>query len=142
MSDALGQILDVLKGSAIAEDLGKDDSSRFWTMYKKVSKEHDDDFLRGANDDMAIILTVAGLFSSASSSFIVGMQPNPGDTTNALLAQLIQITVNGPNSVPDISNLSSSTELSSSMIWVQSLAYASLAFSVLAAFGAILTKQW
>ncbi|KAG1805472.1 uncharacterized protein BJ212DRAFT_868580 [Suillus subaureus] len=70
------------------------------------------------------------------------MQPNPGDTTNVLLLYLIQTTVNGPNSVPDINTLSSSTGYSSSTVWVQTLAYASLAFSVLAAFGAVLGKQW
>jgi hypothetical protein len=70
------------------------------------------------------------------------MQPNTGDTTNALLLYLIQVTVNGPNSAPDISTLSSSTGFSSSTVWMQALAYASLAFSVLAAFGAVLGKQW
>ncbi|KAG2076156.1 hypothetical protein BDR04DRAFT_1090038, partial [Suillus decipiens] len=70
------------------------------------------------------------------------MQPNPGDTTNVLLLHLIQISVNGPNSVPDISALSPSTGFSSSTVWMQTLAYASLAFSVLAAFGAVMGKQW
>ncbi|KAG1744841.1 hypothetical protein EDB19DRAFT_1610516, partial [Suillus lakei] len=120
----------------------KDDNSRFWATYKKVSNEYDDDFLGRANDDMGIILTFAGLFSAVNSTFIIGMQPNPGDTTNALLLQLIRINVNGPNSVPDISNLSSSTPYPSSHVWMQTLAYASLAFSVLAAFGAVLGKQW
>ncbi|KAG2119276.1 hypothetical protein BD769DRAFT_1328770, partial [Suillus cothurnatus] len=120
----------------------KDVSSKFWATYKKVSNEYDDDFLGRANDDMGIILTFAGLFSAVNSTFIVGMQPDPGETTNALLVQLIQITVNGPKSAPDISNLSSSTKYSSSNVWVQTLAYASLAFSVLAAFGAVMGKQW
>ncbi|KAG2337278.1 hypothetical protein BDR05DRAFT_847490, partial [Suillus weaverae] len=120
----------------------KDVKSRFWAMYKKISNEYDNDFLERANDDMSIILTFAGLFSAVNSTFIVGMQPNPGDTTNVLLLQLIQISVNGPNSVPDISNLSSSTEYPSSNVWMQTLAYASLAFSVMAAFGAVLGKQW
>ncbi|KAG1886657.1 hypothetical protein F4604DRAFT_1282599 [Suillus subluteus] len=91
---------------------------------------------------MGIILTFAGLFSAVNSTFIVGMQPDSGDTTNALLLYLIQISVNGPNSVPDINTLSSSTGYSSSTVWVQTLAYASLSFSVLAAFGAVLGKQW
>ncbi|KAG1838923.1 hypothetical protein DFJ58DRAFT_813299, partial [Suillus subalutaceus] len=142
MSDTLGHILDVLKGSTIAEERGKDDNSKFWATYKKVSTEYDDDFLGRANDDMGIILTFAGLFSAVNSTFIVGMQPDPGDTTNVLLLYLIQMTVNGPNSVPDISTLSSSTGYSSSTVWVQTLAYASLSFSVLAAFGAVLGKQW
>ncbi|KAG1721100.1 hypothetical protein EDB19DRAFT_1599906, partial [Suillus lakei] len=120
----------------------KDVHSKFWATYKKISNDHDDDFLERANDDVAIILTFAGIFSAVNSTFIVGMQPNPGDTTNILLLHLIQITVNGPNAVNDISRLSSSTGYSSSTVWMQTLAYASLAFSVLAAFGAVLGKQW
>ncbi|KAG1731671.1 hypothetical protein EDB19DRAFT_1593494, partial [Suillus lakei] len=68
--------------------------------------------------------------------------PDTGDITNALLLQLIQISVDGPNVAHDISNLSSTTVYSSSTVWMQTLAYASLAFSVLAVFGAVLEKQW
>lgn len=110
-------------------------------MYDQVSKEYDDTFLSRGNGDMNIILTFAGLFSAVNSTFIVGMQPNPGETTNALLLQLIQIAA-APNVVHDISNLSSSTGYPSSTVWMQALAYASLAFSVLAAFGAVMGKQW
>ncbi|KAG2340423.1 hypothetical protein BDR05DRAFT_889998, partial [Suillus weaverae] len=140
-STTLEQILDVLRGSTIAEERGKDFNSKFWATYKKVANEHDDDFLSRANDDMGIILTFAGLFSAVNSTFIIGMQPNPGETTNALLLQLILIMAGGPNAVHDISDLSSSTGYSST-VWMQTLAYASLAFSVLAAFGAVLGKQW
>ncbi|KAG2098457.1 uncharacterized protein F5147DRAFT_538692, partial [Suillus discolor] len=119
----------------------EDDNLKFWEAYKKVSAEYDHDFLGRANDDMGIILTFAGLFSAVNSTFIVGMQPDPGETTNDLLLQLIRINVNGPNSV-DISDLSSSMGYSSLMVWMQMLAYASLAFSILAAFGAVLGKQW
>ncbi|KAG0699176.1 hypothetical protein DFH29DRAFT_62225 [Suillus ampliporus] len=142
MSSTLEQILDVLRGSTIVEERGKDVNSKFWATYKKISSEHDDDFLARANDDMGIILTFAGLFSAVNSTFIIGMQPNPGDTTNALLLHLIQIIADGPNAVDDISNLSSSTDYSSSTVWIQTLAYASLSFSILAAFGAVLAKQW
>lgn len=141
MSNTLEQVLDVLRGSTIAE-CSKDVDSHFWETYKKVSTEYDDDFLAQANDDMGIILTFAGLFSAVNSAFIVGMQPNPGDTTNALLLHLILITAGDPNVVHDISSLSSSTSFSSSTVWMQALGYASLASSVLAAFGAVLGKQW
>jgi hypothetical protein len=56
-SRTLEQILDVLRGSNIAEERGEDVESKFWASYKKVSNEYDDDFLERANDDMAIILT-------------------------------------------------------------------------------------
>ncbi|OAX32877.1 hypothetical protein K503DRAFT_570972, partial [Rhizopogon vinicolor AM-OR11-026] len=141
-SDTLGQILEVLQGSIIAEELGKDVESKFWATYKRVSNEHDDDFLERANDDMAIILIFAGLFSAVNSTFIIGMQPNPGDTTNALMVDLIKIIANGTNAGIDISNLSSSTGYSTSTVWMQTLAYASLSLSLLAAFGAVMGKQW
>ncbi|KAG2040612.1 hypothetical protein BDR03DRAFT_834473, partial [Suillus americanus] len=120
----------------------KDVDSNFWETYKKVSTEYDDDFLARANDDMGIILTFAGLFSAVNSAFIIGMQPNPGDTTNTLLLHLILIMTGDQNAVRDISNLSSTTRFSSSTVWMQALGYASLASSVLAAFGAVLGKQW
>ncbi|KAJ8580121.1 hypothetical protein M405DRAFT_721259, partial [Rhizopogon salebrosus TDB-379] len=120
----------------------KDVQSKFWATYKRVSNEYDDDFLERANDDMAIILTFAGLFSAVNSTFIVGMQPNPADTTNFLMLQLIKIVAEGPNAVNDINGLSSSTGYPSSTVWMQTLAYASLSFSVLAAFGAVMGKQW
>ncbi|KAG1726561.1 hypothetical protein EDD22DRAFT_741025, partial [Suillus occidentalis] len=120
----------------------KEVDSKFWATYDKVSTEYDSDFLERANSDMSIILTFAGLFSAVNSTFIVGMQPNPGETTNVLILHLIQMTANGTNTVNDISGLSSSTPYSSSTVWMQTLAYASLSFSVLAAFGAVLGKQW
>jgi hypothetical protein len=156
-SGTLKQILDVLRGSTIAEELGKGVESKFWATYKKISNEHDDDFLERSNDDMGIILTFvrafcclllrvqrenqAGLFSAVNSTFIVGMQPNPGDTTNALMVLLIKIIADGQDDV-NISGVSSSTIYYSSTVWTQTLAYASLGFSVLAAFGAVMGKQW
>ncbi|KAG2076167.1 hypothetical protein BDR04DRAFT_1003625, partial [Suillus decipiens] len=61
-SDTLGQILDVLKGSTIAEERGIDANSKFWATYKKASTEYDNDFLDRANDDMGIILTFVRFF--------------------------------------------------------------------------------
>ncbi|OJA21309.1 hypothetical protein AZE42_11109 [Rhizopogon vesiculosus] len=141
MLKTMAEMLDVLRGSTIAEERGKDVESQFWATYKKISNEHDNDFLERANDDMGIILTFAGLFSAVNSTFIVGMQPNPGDTTNALMLQLINAVVNGPDAV-NISDLSSSTTYASSTVWTQTISYASLSFSVLAAFGAVMGKQW
>lgn len=69
------------------------------------------------------------------------MQPNPVDTTNTLLVQLIQVTLGGPSAAQPMMILPS-TGYSSSQVWTQALAYASLALSLVAAFGAVLGKQW
>ena len=65
-SNTLKQILDVLRGSTIAEERGGNVQSKFWATYKKVSDEYDSDFLDRANDDMAIILTFVRSFQRIS----------------------------------------------------------------------------
>jgi hypothetical protein len=89
----------------------------------------------------------SGLFSAVSTTFIVAMEsnlsPDPNDTTHALLTQLVQIglgnfTAAGSTPVAPASTWSPST----ANIRIQSIAYASLSFSLLAAFGAVLGKQW
>jgi hypothetical protein len=58
------------------------------------------------------------------------------------MLQLIKIVAEGPDAVSDINGLPSSTDYPSSTVWIQTLAYANLSFSVLAAFGAVMGKQW
>ena len=67
--------------------------------------------------------------------------PQPSDTTNALLMILINKVANGTFSDQDAS-LPVWTGPSSTTVWIQSLAYASLSTSLLAAAGAVLGKQW
>ncbi|KAG2055181.1 hypothetical protein BDR06DRAFT_346646 [Suillus hirtellus] len=94
---------------------------------------------------MDIVLIFAGLFSSVTTSFIVNMQqnlaPDPTTETNMLLKRLIH-TVNN-STFSDINfDTPPWTGPGSSEIWVQSLIYASLSASLLAALGAMLGKQW
>ncbi|KAG1717497.1 hypothetical protein EDB19DRAFT_1628311, partial [Suillus lakei] len=141
MVNLLRQILEVLQTSTIAEERGKDSHTKFWAAYKKVSGEYDDDMLERCNGNMDIVLIFAGLFSAVNTAFIIAIQPNPVDTTNALIFQLMQITLYGPSAAQPMI-LSPSTGYSSSTVWTQALAYASLALSLAAAFGAVLGKQW
>jgi hypothetical protein len=89
----------------------------------------------------------AGLFSAVSTSFIVGMEPslspNPSDTTNALLMMLIHAIDNSTFGGQDANlGLPPWHGPGSSIIWIQTLMYASLSTSLLAALGAMLGKQW
>ncbi|KAG1773521.1 hypothetical protein EDD22DRAFT_737830, partial [Suillus occidentalis] len=117
----------------------KDALSKFWAAYKTVSGEYDEDMLERCNGNMDIVLIFAGLFSAVNTAFIIAMQPDPIDITNVLLVQLIQNT-SGSATQPTI--LPPPTGFSSSKSWMQALAYASLAFSLLAAYGAVMGKQW
>ncbi|KAJ8582769.1 hypothetical protein M405DRAFT_713119, partial [Rhizopogon salebrosus TDB-379] len=121
----------------------KDPLSKFWASYQKVSSQHDDEMLERCNGNMDIVLIFAGLFSAINTAFIIAFQPNPVDTTNILLEQLIQIATYGPIAIQP-ATLSSVTSYTppSPNFWTQALAYVSLSFSLLAALGAVLGKQW
>ncbi|KAJ8580122.1 hypothetical protein M405DRAFT_834866 [Rhizopogon salebrosus TDB-379] len=58
------------------------------------------------------------------------------------MLQLIKVVAEGPNTVNDIDCLPLSMDYSSSTVWMQTLAYASLTFSIRAAFDAVTGKQW
>ena len=69
------------------------------------------------------------------------MQPSPVDTTNVLLSQLIQITLQGSSATQPLTP----TINPPFGFWTQMtqmLAYLSLLFSLFAAFGAIMGKHW
>ena len=85
------------------------------------------------------------MFSAVSSAFIVNMQssltPSASDTTNALL-KIIVNKIDNTTFSPQEAALPVWTGPSSTTIWIQTLAYMSLSSSLLAAFGAVLGKQW
>ena len=91
------------------------------------------------------IVHQAGLFSAVSSAFIVNMQsslsPNASDMTNALLKILVNKIDNTTFPAQEAA-LPVWTGPGSTIIWIQTLAYTSLSSSLLAAFGAVLGKQW
>jgi hypothetical protein len=65
-------------------------------------------------------------------------------TTDALLTQIIMLMVMNSHGTPITGNypLPVPPVYSNGQVWFQTLAYASLSFSLLAAFGAVLGKQW
>lgn len=123
----------------------KDAKSRFWATYTREATDYDGEFLEKYQSDMDIVLIFAGLFSAVNTSFIVNMQsnlnPDPMSTTNALLAMLLQ-TANSSFVSQSDPPYAPWQGPSTSVIWVQSLIYASLCASLLAALGAVLGKQW
>jgi hypothetical protein len=158
------EVLEVLKDSTIASKTGKDPRSRFWAAYKRVAEEHDDEFLDRYYNEMDIVLVFvsfacsslpfvwltfcqSGLFSAVNAAFIVSMEsnlsPDPNDTTHALLTQLVQIGLGNFTAAGSTPAASASTwSPSTAIVRIQCIAYASLSFSLLAAFGAVLGKQW
>ncbi|KAG2062635.1 hypothetical protein BDR04DRAFT_1036048, partial [Suillus decipiens] len=141
------QVLDILQDSTIASKTGKDKRSRFWGVYKRLAEEHDGEFLERYIGEMDIVLVFSGLFSAVSTGFVVAMEsnlsPDPSDTTNALLKQLVQIGLGNLTAVGSTpADPTSTWSPTARTLWIQTIAYASLSMSLLAAFGAVLGKQW
>ncbi|KAL0950148.1 hypothetical protein HGRIS_010144 [Hohenbuehelia grisea] len=123
----------------------QDIRSRFWATYKAEADEFDKEFLKTNNDNLDIVLIFSGLFSAVSTTFIQGivddLSPDPNDTTQALL-QVIAHSLNNslfPESMPQLSSWDGPER---DVVWTQCILYASLSASLLAAFGAVLGKQW
>lgn len=90
LANLLRQNINVIEtSSGIAEERGMDVASKFWTAYEKISVRHDDNMVERYNRNVEILMLFAGLFSVINAAFIIAMQPNPADTTNDLLVQLI-----------------------------------------------------
>ncbi|KAG2055683.1 hypothetical protein BDR06DRAFT_841329, partial [Suillus hirtellus] len=87
----------------------------------------------------------AGLFSAVSATFLGIMLPNlspdPSDTTNALL-MMIYHQLNNTAFPGQVSSLPSWDGPPWIIIWTQTLLYASLSTSLLAALGAVLGQKW
>ncbi|KAL0949348.1 hypothetical protein HGRIS_009418 [Hohenbuehelia grisea] len=142
----LQQILNSLERSnPSARDDSRYAHSRFWSVYKTEADEYDNEFLKKYNGDLDIVLIFSGLFSAVSTTFIAGMQPDltsdPDDTTHALL-QLVAQSLNSSAFPSQTSDLPEWDGPPGSVIWTQAILYASLSASLLAAFGAVLGKQW
>ncbi|KAI0290227.1 hypothetical protein BC826DRAFT_885055, partial [Russula brevipes] len=121
-----------------------------WALYlsqaQKVDKEHCDSWTANTNG----VLVFTGLFSATVASFILvsyqGLQPNPNDVTNLLLAQISQqlsALSNGSSlSVPLNVADRSSFQPSASAVRVNTLWIISLVTSTSCALWATLMQQW
>ncbi|KAG1734143.1 hypothetical protein EDB19DRAFT_2026578 [Suillus lakei] len=103
--------------STIAKERAKDTLSKILAAYKTVSDEYDDDMLESPVIPSNMSNWQAGLFSAINTAFIIVMQPNPTDTTNVLLVQLIQTTFNVSSATQPMI-LPLSTGFSSSNSWM------------------------
>ncbi|KAG1781895.1 hypothetical protein EV702DRAFT_492050 [Suillus placidus] len=142
----LRQILNVLKQSIIAKKPPpSDDWNGFWDVYDQEAEEFDKSFVEKYASDLDNGLIFAGLFSAVSTAFLGSMLPNlypaPSDTTNALL-MMIYYQLNNTAFPGQVLSLPSWDGPHWITIWTQTLLYASLSASLLAALGAVLGKQW
>jgi len=140
-----------------------DPTTNFWTVYKKVADEHDNDLVSKYVGDLdtsllfvsaftslarpirlnqTLFVFQAGLFSAVTSAFIVQivpeLQPDPTDLTNVLLLRILQqnTSFNGINPLTPVSSIPTG------VVKAQSILFASLSVTLFVAFIAVLGKQW
>ncbi|KAG8857309.1 hypothetical protein FRB96_005796 [Tulasnella sp. 330] len=126
----------------------------FWAEYDKLADAYDKDLLKSLNNNLDSLLIFAGLFSSVNSSALFyslsNLSADPADTTNALLLLLIRQSTNDtnailqhlPGGVPAPIVSAPSYAPPNNAVQNNGFFAASLVTSLLAAFGAVLAKQW
>ncbi|KAG8958340.1 hypothetical protein FRC03_009218, partial [Tulasnella sp. 419] len=137
-----GQPLDSASHSASPIKTIKN-SSIFWDHYVKEADLYDTEMVKGIAGDLDTLLIFAGLFSAVNTAFIVeaykDLKPDPMAATNVLIQQLIN-TNNGTFSGSGCNEASFVARTGS--VRACQLFFSSLSCSLLAAFGAVLGKQW
>ncbi|KAF8597592.1 hypothetical protein BDV93DRAFT_416638, partial [Ceratobasidium sp. AG-I] len=136
-----------LTTETIAEDLAPE--AGVWQLYLEEAKEHDEELVKGQNDNLDMMLLFAALFSAILSAFLIDskslLQQDPADVSVALLLSIAQsqqrIEQGNPQLVSELIELPSfSAPLYAR--WINGLWFFSLALSLSAALIAMLAKEW
>uniref|UniRef100_D8QK46 DUF6535 domain-containing protein n=1 Tax=Schizophyllum commune (strain H4-8 / FGSC 9210) TaxID=578458 RepID=D8QK46_SCHCM len=127
------------------EELG--DEARIWRVMLDEGRIVDAAMLQRFRDHLDVDLVFAGLFSAVLTTFVVQTSQTPsttGDTTIALLLEIIAIQrawANDPR-VDGVASFSPPPPAPSPSPWINRCWFLSLIFSLLAAFGAVVVRQW
>ncbi|KAG8921074.1 hypothetical protein FRC01_000427, partial [Tulasnella sp. 417] len=117
--------------------------SEFWRRYDRLADIHDKKLTTNLNGNLDVLLIFAALFSAINTTFISitmpDLSPSPSDETNTLLRLLV---MKADNNTLTPADLAPTFYVSSYSIIVNSLLYASLSCSLLAAVGAMMAKEW
>ncbi|KAG8903544.1 hypothetical protein FRB99_003143 [Tulasnella sp. 403] len=120
------------------------DSAGYWRQYEVEARSYDKEMLKGVNANLDNSLVAAGLFAGVNATFLSqtlqALSTTPADTTNRLLASLVTHFDN-TTLLPRIVE-QTPFKAPSRAIRYNCFLGISLAFSILAAFGAVLGKEW
>ncbi|KAF9785280.1 hypothetical protein BJ322DRAFT_1108733 [Thelephora terrestris] len=125
-------------------EASSDARAEFFNKFKREADEHDNDFLKKHGGDLDITLIFAGLFSAVASAFIIAIQTQLQPDYTQLNYDVLRIIAEskGLNLPANPSSDSPWTGPNPTLIHVQAILFSSLAVSLLAAFVAMLGKQW
>ncbi|KAG8927696.1 hypothetical protein FRC01_007065 [Tulasnella sp. 417] len=115
----------------------------FWKRYDTLADSHDRKMSKHLNDNLDVLLIFAGLFSAINTAFISFTMPalssDTATETNTLLRLLI---LGADNKTLALSELSQPFTPEPVSVTINSLLYASLCCSLLAAIGVMMCKEW
>ncbi|KAG8943943.1 hypothetical protein FRC03_002270 [Tulasnella sp. 419] len=116
-----------------------DNNHMFWKTYLNEARKYDHESLESWNESLSSLLLFAALFSAINTAFIIeiqkGLQPDEAKKTNELLEKILGHLSHSQASEP------TPTKPNSSTLWLNGIFFASLSFSLIASFGAILGKE-
>ncbi|KAI0267084.1 hypothetical protein BC834DRAFT_1040890 [Gloeopeniophorella convolvens] len=140
-----------LPGDAPRGDTFSDPSGALFSMYLSRAEKVDKDQAESWKADADGILVYTGLFSATVAAFIIesyrNLQPDSGNASVALLAQISQQLAIPPGTSLPSSAIPGLAELSNfrrppSAVWINSLWFLSLVMSLTCALLATLLQQW
>ncbi|KAG8934122.1 hypothetical protein FRC01_005021 [Tulasnella sp. 417] len=118
------------------------DAAEFWRCYDELADRHDKDTIKTLSDNLDILLIFAGLFSAVNTSFIIMSLTTLIQDPNAESTQLLKLIALGKTNLTTEELAPPSFSASSEAVSVNCFFAASLASSLLTAFGAVMAKQW
>ncbi|KZV91432.1 hypothetical protein EXIGLDRAFT_792224 [Exidia glandulosa HHB12029] len=123
-----------------------DDTARVWKVYRGEAIDHDDALLKTWNETVNILLTFAGLFSAAVTSFVAASTDDLKPDPNAYVANLLFTMGNATAGASPFAHLPPPPSLDAAPTSlarvVNGFWYTSLFLSLAAALLCILVKQW
>ncbi|KAL1689539.1 hypothetical protein GGG16DRAFT_114904 [Schizophyllum commune] len=136
---------DKYEDDALGEELG--DDARIWRVMLDEGRASDAAMLQRFRDHLDVDLVFAGLFSAVLTTFVAQtsqLSSDASDTTIALLLELIAIQrAWASNSrVDGVASYTLPPSTPSPSPWINRCWFLSLIFSLLAAFGAVVVRQW
>ncbi|KAF9649336.1 hypothetical protein BDM02DRAFT_1866934 [Thelephora ganbajun] len=119
-----------------------DPRRHFYRMFNQEADDYDKDFHKKYHDDLNTTLVFAGLFSGVASAFIIDVQQELRPDYNEMSFTVLTMLLNATSGVPNQVDIPVVSGPNASAVQVQSILFASLASALLAAFVAMLGKQW
>ena len=135
-----------------------DPRRHFYKVFNREADEYDRDFHKKYHDDLnttlifvssigshltsELIRRQAGLFSAVASAFIIDIQQELRPDYNEMSFTVLTMLLNTTSGVPNQLGVPSIPGPKASAVQVQAILFSSLASALLAAFLAMLGKQW